>query len=108
VRAAAEAAAERRFNEAMTLKLAELRRGRREARAKLERQAAARAAEAERAAAVVARQRADEADGLAPATIQARAYLSRFKIGLMFRDRLKSKGYEMASPLPGVERSGFW
>ena len=43
-----------------------------EARAKLERQTAARAAEAERAAAVVARRRAEEAHGLTPATIQAR------------------------------------
>ena len=71
VRAAAEAAAERRFHEAMTRKMAELRRSRREARAKLARQAAARAAEAERAAVVVARQQADEAGGLSPATIQA-------------------------------------
>jgi len=75
MRAAGDAAAERRFNEAMTRKMAELRRGRREARAKLARQAAARAAEAERAAAVVACQRADEADGLTPEPIQARARL---------------------------------
>lgn len=71
VRVASEAAAERRFNEAMTRKMAELRRSQLETRAKLERQASARTAEAERAAAAVARRRADEAEGLVPTTLQA-------------------------------------
>ena len=71
VRLAGEAAAERRFHEAMTLKMAELRRGQREAGAKLERQAAARAAEADRAAEMVARRRAEEATGLLPRPLQA-------------------------------------
>ena len=72
VRAASEAAAERRFHDAMTRKMAELRRSQREARAKLVRQATARATEAERAAAMVACRRAEEAEGLVPIAPQAK------------------------------------
>ena len=70
VRAASEAAAERRFHEAMTRKMADLQRSQQATRAKLERRVAARAAEAERAAAIVARRQAEEAEGLAPTTLQ--------------------------------------